>query len=115
MNVINYRTLYLDFLQDNAVVLPNNIRFQLINMINKYNNNQFSTQRLASINAAIKKHIKRKLTQEISDSTSNSYDKNHIKYILAYQVTYKMNNVEVSSQFKLSRNTLAKWKRMFSE
>lgn len=43
-----------------------------------------------------------------------AYDEKTIKKILKYQKTNKLNDTQVSIHFKLSRNTLLKWKRNFS-
>ena len=41
-----------------------------------------------------------------------SYDKNTIKEILDYQVKYSLNNSQMEREFNISRNTIAKWKKM---
>ncbi|MET3035944.1 helix-turn-helix domain-containing protein [Chryseobacterium sp. NRRL B-14859] len=51
------------------------------------------------------------------DSKSNqrhkSYDKNSILEILDYQKKNSCSNTELSLLFKMSRNTITKWKRMY--
>lgn len=42
-----------------------------------------------------------------------SYDKQAILEILNYQKKHQLNNRQLANHFKLSRNTVAKWKRMF--
>jgi hypothetical protein len=42
-----------------------------------------------------------------------SYDKQTIFEILYYQKWYKLNNSQLARHFKLSRNTITKWKRIF--
>ena len=42
-----------------------------------------------------------------------SYSKTDIFRILDYQKKYNLNNSQLSSHFKLSRNTVAKWRKMF--
>jgi len=42
-----------------------------------------------------------------------SYDKHSIFKILEYQKKTGLNNIQLARHFKLSRNTIAKWKRMF--
>ncbi|WP_076597930.1 MULTISPECIES: transposase [unclassified Chryseobacterium] len=42
-----------------------------------------------------------------------SYDKQTIFEILDYQKRYKLSNSQLARHFKLSRNTIAKWKRIF--
>lgn len=41
-----------------------------------------------------------------------SYDQETVKYILKYQIRNNLNNTQTASYFKISRNTLAKWKKM---
>jgi len=42
-----------------------------------------------------------------------SYNTSDIVEILTYQKKQNLNNQQVSKHFKLSRNTVAKWKKMF--
>ncbi len=42
-----------------------------------------------------------------------SYDRQSIFEILDYQKNHKMNNSQAARHFKLSRNTIAKWKKVF--
>ncbi|MCW3160842.1 helix-turn-helix domain-containing protein [Chryseobacterium oryctis] len=42
-----------------------------------------------------------------------SYDKKTILKILHYQKENKLNNTELANEFKLSRNTISKWKKNF--
>lgn len=39
-----------------------------------------------------------------------SYDKSAILEILNYQKKHKLNNTQVANHFKISRNTIAKWR-----
>ncbi|AYZ12777.1 helix-turn-helix domain-containing protein [Chryseobacterium arthrosphaerae] len=48
------------------------------------------------------------------DSLKNrSFSALDITYILAYQKKKKLNNKQLAVHFKLSRNTVAKWKKIF--
>ncbi|MDQ1162419.1 DNA-binding transcriptional regulator YiaG [Chryseobacterium sp. SORGH_AS 447] len=42
-----------------------------------------------------------------------SYNKSDILQILEYQKKHKMNNSQVANYFRLSRNTVSKWKKIF--
>ena len=42
-----------------------------------------------------------------------SYDRSAIHEILEYQLKNDLNNTQVARHFKLSRNTVAKWKKLF--
>jgi len=44
-----------------------------------------------------------------------AYDESSIKELLEYQQKHKLNNTEMMSLFKISRNTIARWKRIFCE
>ena len=48
-----------------------------------------------------------------SDQKYRSYDKTSIIKILQYQKINKLNNTQLADHFGLSRNTVAKWKKMF--
>lgn len=50
-----------------------------------------------------------------SDNNSNlrSYHKSDIFQILDYQKEHNLNNSQLANHFKLSRNTITKWKKMF--
>jgi hypothetical protein len=53
----------------------------------------------------------------LADNTFNqrhrSYQKPSIMYILKYQKDHNLNNVQLANHFQLSRNTVAKWKKLF--
>ncbi len=51
--------------------------------------------------------------KENVNSKYRSYSKLDIIEILTYQKTYKLSNVELANHFKISRNTISKWKRSF--
>lgn len=44
-----------------------------------------------------------------------AYDKQSILDILRYQKENELNNNELAEKFRLSRNTLAKWKKLFEK
>ncbi|MBB6369052.1 helix-turn-helix domain-containing protein [Chryseobacterium shigense] len=44
-----------------------------------------------------------------------SYDEESIKRVLEYQVSNRLNNREMASLFKFSRNTIAKWRKTFAK
>ncbi|KFC19603.1 transposase [Chryseobacterium sp. FH1] len=60
-----------------------------------------------------------KLIFGVSDERSKenqryrAYDKTAIINILEYQKTNKLNNTELACHFRLSRNTITKWKKFF--
>lgn len=44
-----------------------------------------------------------------------TYDKDTIFKILAYQKKHQLNNTQLAMHFKLSRNTVARWQKLFGE
>lgn len=50
---------------------------------------------------------------ETINGKHKSYNKKTILEILTYQKKHKFNNTQTAKHFKLSRNTVAKWKKMF--
>lgn len=42
-----------------------------------------------------------------------SYSKGDVLKILDYQKSNRLNNTQISNHFKLSRNTIARWKKLF--
>lgn len=42
-----------------------------------------------------------------------SYSKQDIIQILNYQKTYTLNNTQLAEKFKISRNTITKWRKIF--
>ncbi len=42
-----------------------------------------------------------------------SYDQETIFKILEYQKKYQLNNIQLARHFKMSRNTVTKWKKLY--
>ncbi|MGG5210780.1 helix-turn-helix domain-containing protein [Chryseobacterium sp. MIQD13] len=51
---------------------------------------------------------------EVFNQKHRSYDRVSILKILDYQKNNKLNNTQLAQHFSLSRNTVAKWKKMLS-
>lgn len=51
---------------------------------------------------------------EVFNQKHRSYEESDILQILNYQKKHKCNNKQLANHFKLSRNTVTKWKKMFS-
>lgn len=52
---------------------------------------------------------------EDENQRHKSYKKSDIKKIIEYQKKYNLNNVETCTQFKISRNTIYKWKKLYEK
>ena len=50
---------------------------------------------------------------EITNQKLRSYDKRAVMEILNYQKKNKLSNIQTAMHFKLSRNTVSKWKKSF--
>ncbi|MDV7695505.1 helix-turn-helix domain-containing protein [Chryseobacterium soli] len=53
------------------------------------------------------------LDAELFNQRHRAYNETAIKQILKYQSKNKCNNTELARYFKLSRNTVTKWKKLF--
>ncbi|WP_073061917.1 transposase [Chryseobacterium oranimense] len=53
------------------------------------------------------------LSMECGNQKLRSYDQKSVLNILEYQKKNKLNNTETANHFKMSRNTISKWKRLF--
>lgn len=51
----------------------------------------------------------------LNEATHRAYDSQSIKQILIYQQKNKLNNNQIAYQYGISRNTIAKWKRLFKK
>ena len=57
----------------------------------------------------------RNRSQTAADQRHRSYDEASILEILRYQQENELNNIQLANKFSLSRNTVAKWKKIFEE
>ncbi|KAA2223627.1 helix-turn-helix domain-containing protein [Chryseobacterium sediminis] len=95
----NYKQIYHDFIEAKC---PDK-REYVKGFLSK---NSLSVSDVLKINTII--------FDELSESQKfKSYDKQTIFEILDYQKKHRLNNTQLASHFKLSRNTVTKWKRTF--
>ncbi|MDW9378788.1 helix-turn-helix domain-containing protein [Chryseobacterium sp. JV558] len=71
----------------------------------------FSVKDVIAINDIIFPKADKKT--EFANQRHRSYDKSAILEILEYQKNNSLNNSELARYFKLSRNTISKWKKLF--
>ncbi|SIP92714.1 hypothetical protein [Chryseobacterium sp. RU33C] len=50
---------------------------------------------------------------EMFDQMCRSYDKESIIKILKFQNDNKLNNTQIANKYRLSRNTVSKWKKLY--
>lgn len=55
-----------------------------------------------------------KKNQQAQNSKYRSYTKTDVLRILEYQKKHNLNNIELAREFKMSRNTIAKWKKTYA-
>ncbi len=95
----NYKRIYLDILNEKQ------------SLKNKECSEILSKENMSAIDVlALNKII---FDEKKINAKYRSYSKDDIIEILNYQKEYNMNNVELSNHFKISRNTIAKWKRIY--
>jgi|SRR5690606_7439334 len=58
---------------------------------------------------------KKKIHGQRIDRQHKAYDEHTIKAILKHQKEYGMNNSEAARFFKISRNTIISWKKIYSK
>ncbi|WP_223609266.1 helix-turn-helix domain-containing protein [Chryseobacterium sp. OSA05B] len=99
----DYKRIYTDIINEK---LPEK-REACQNILNK---KELSVLDILKLNALLFN------TKENSKSNQQlrSYDENTIGEILEYQKKNNLSNTQVASHFKLSRNTITKWKKLFS-
>lgn len=97
--VPNYSLIYQDIVQNMNVSVTSTIR-EKINSINK------SLDVLQVNEMLFEQGVTLKSTQQM-----RSYLPSDKSYILEYQKKEKLNNIQTANHFKMSRNTIAKWKQ----
>ena len=73
--------------------------------------NSLSTLDIMNLEKILFKNIEKDLDR--FNQAHKSYNEETILEILAYQKKNKLNNSEIARHFKLSRNTLSRWKKIY--
>lgn len=97
----NYRRIYSDIISKKCPDKEAECSFIL-------KKKQLTTIDVIKLNEIIFKIDKK--TEDFNQK-HRSYDIDSIKKILEYQVKNKLNNTQVALHFKMSRNTVSKWKK----
>jgi len=111
MYKINYKVLYCDFINEQDSISTYK-KVELTRKIIHRINHDVSFKHLYKINQMIRDSLKCTDNKPTSKSV-NVYDKAYILDILSYQKKNKLSNRTISLEFKLSRNTVAAWKKQF--
>lgn len=105
MNPPDYNRIYLDLINRK---FPDRKK-ELIPMLDKEIKNSLE---LISFNNLIFNHQEKDIMA--FNQKLRSYDEVSIKKIMEYQKINKLNNQQVANQFRISRNTITKWKKLFA-
>lgn len=103
-SIINYHAIYTDILQNKFPQKKEECRILL-------EKEYLSAIEIIELNKKIF-GIPDKET-ESENRKHRSYNKSDILEMLDYQKEQQLNNSQLASHFKLSRNTVAKWKKNF--
>lgn len=102
----NYKNIYTDILQKK---FPNRYD-SFANILSKEELSDFDVIKLNNkIFGTTGKN------NESQNQKYKSYDRSTIIEILGYQDKNKLNNSQLADHFKLSRNTVSKWRKMFAD
>jgi len=100
----NYKKIYEDILQ---LKYPEK-REQCKMLLSK---TKLSVRDIIEINSVI--FSKTEIESRLENGRHRSYDKFSILELLDYQKKNQLNNSQLAIHFKLSRNSIAKWKKQF--
>ncbi|WP_314243885.1 helix-turn-helix domain-containing protein [Empedobacter tilapiae] len=101
---INYKTLYTDIIND---LYPDKL-LQCQEILNKQDLNILDILELNKLIFGEEYKNNIEVNQKF-----RSYSKQDILLILDYQKKHNLNNSQLANHFNLSRNTVAKWKKIF--
>ncbi|PQA96892.1 hypothetical protein B0A69_02165 [Chryseobacterium shigense] len=105
MNQPNYTKIYNDLIERN---FPEK-KEEFEDLLSKKIKNSLD---LIKINNMIFNHQNKETN--FFNQRLRSYDEESIKKILKYQISNQLNNRQTANLFKLSRNTVSKWKKIFA-
>lgn len=99
----DYKRIFMDIIERK---FPDK-KDEYLSILNKEN---FSVIDIIEINKKIFGNNEKNLT---FNQKQRSYSKSDILKILDFQKKNKLNNIQLAIHFKLSRNTVGKWKKIF--
>ena len=99
----DYKTIYQDILQEH---FPE----KLPDCYSILNKNNLSAIDILKLNEKIFGSHRKNFEE---NQKHRSYSPSDILQILEYQKENNLNNTQLATHFKLSRNTVAKWKKLF--
>ena len=102
----DYKRIYIDIITNKY---PNKIE-ECGNLLNK---EELTVLDILELNKKIFGNTLKK--NQVVNQKFKSYKESDILEILYYQKKNSLNNVQVSNYFKISRNTIAKWRKIYLE
>ncbi len=102
MNAPNYKQIYKELLKKYGIKVDTDIQKIL-------RKKQLNSLDVIFLNQKIVK--KQQLCDKSRNAQLRSYDKESIDYILNYLELHKMTIADVAKKFKISRNTIGRWKK----
>ncbi|GEN74145.1 helix-turn-helix domain-containing protein [Chryseobacterium lathyri] len=103
LNTPDYKQIFIDIIEQK---FPDK-NDEYVSILNK---EKFSVMEIIEINKMIFGTNEQNLT---FNQKQHSYSKSDILKILDFQKKNRLNNTKLAMHFKLSRNTVAKWKKTF--
>ncbi|WP_223558358.1 helix-turn-helix domain-containing protein [Chryseobacterium lathyri] len=103
LNTPDYKQIFIDIIEQK---FPDK-NDEYVSILNK---EKFSVMEIIEINKMIFGTNEQNLT---FNQKQRSYSKSDILKILDFQKKNRLNNTKLAMHFKLSRNTVAKWKKTF--
>lgn len=102
-----YLNIYRDFILSQQTI-PTEKKLQLLDKVNRVKNFKHIIELNLDIKTILNSPYDIKEYQKLK-----SYDKAYIMYILEQQTKFNLSDTEIARTFKMSRNTIAKWKKVF--
>jgi len=103
-NFPNYKRIYTDIISKKYPEKEKKCKYIL-------QKKEISTLDIIKINEIIFGNTDKE--ESINNQKHRSYDESAVLEILNYQKKNKLNNSQLANHFKLSRNTIAKWRKNF--
>lgn len=104
-NFPNYKRIYTDIISKKYPEKEKKCKYIL-------QKKEISTLDIIKINEIIFGNTDKE--ESINNQKHRSYDESAVLEILNYQKKNKLNNSQLANHFKLSRNTIAKWRKNFT-
>ena len=108
---VNYKLLYIDFIKENKTI-PQSLKRELLDHINQWSSCNISYAELYNVEARLKSGNAGYKDQ--SNVHLKSYDKQFIQQVLKDQEKNNLSNRLLSFKYKLSRNTVSRWRKTYN-